>query len=104
MMARKQRTVSGAYRLGILSRVLAASLGGYALAALLSSVLALALPHVAGVSRANSVLTASLLSFVIYTVIALWVFCARTALRAWLGMMGLAAIAGVLLWYLRGGA
>ncbi len=34
-------------------------------------------------SRINRVVTASLLSFVVWTVVALWVFAARSAWRGW---------------------
>ncbi|WCM90697.1 DUF3649 domain-containing protein [Acidovorax sp. NCPPB 3576] len=73
-------------RLGVASRVLAACAGGYVLASLLAAVLALAAPRLWGWSRADGVLLATLLSFAVYAVIALWVFCARSALRAWLGL------------------
>ena len=95
------RTASARYRWAVLGRVLAAGAGGYGLSALLSSALALALPRLSGASRADAVLIASLLSFAIYTVVALWVFCARSAGRAWLGLgIGIAA-SGVLLLALR---
>lgn len=86
MSRTKHHTVPPAYRWGIASRVLAACCGGYGVAAVSSSVLALALPHLSALTRADAVLVATLLSFVIYTVAALWVFRARTALRAWIGL------------------
>jgi len=66
------------------------------LAALLSSALALLLPRVSNASRADAVLIASLLSFAVYTVAALWVFHARSASRAW-AVLGLWALACTLL-------
>jgi hypothetical protein len=95
----KRGGVSTLYRWSIASRVLAAIVGGYALAALLSAVLALALPRISNASRADAVLISTLLSFVVYTVVALWVFCARTALRGWLwlflvGLISLAFLLG----------
>ncbi|RBA23552.1 DUF3649 domain-containing protein [Herminiimonas fonticola] len=70
------------YRLGVASRAIAAILGGYALAAASTAVLSLVLP----LPRVDAVMTATLLSFTVYTCAAIWVFAARDALRAWLGI------------------
>ncbi len=93
-------TVTPGYRWSVASRVLAACLGGYVVAALLSSALALVLPHVSSASRADGVLVATMLSFAVYTMVALWVFCARSAVRAWAGLLGAATVlgAGWLVW------
>lgn len=88
-------------RLGVASRVLAACVGGYAVASLLATVLALAAPRLWGGSRADGVLLATLLSFAVYAAIALWVFCARSAARAWLGLGVAAAPCVGLLWWWR---
>ena len=95
----KTRAMPALYRWSVASRALAATVGGYALAALLSAMLALLLPRISDASRADAVLIATLLSFVIYTVVALWVFCAPTALRAWLWLAAvtLPALAALLL-------
>ncbi|ANN79519.1 DUF3649 domain-containing protein [Bordetella flabilis] len=70
-------------RLGpLVSRILAALLGGYALAAL-GSVAALALP----ISAPQGVLTGMLASFAVYTGAAIWVFAVRSAWRAWAGLL-----------------
>ena len=92
--------VQTGYRWAVASRVLAACLGGYVVAAVVSVALALVLPHVSAASRADGVLIATLLSFAVYTVVALWVFCARSAVRAWAGLLGAALVlgAGCLLW------
>lgn len=75
------------YRLGIASRAIAAIVGGYALAAACTAALALTLP----MKPVDAVMTATLLSFVIYTCAAMWAFAARNALHAWLGI-GLPAL------------
>jgi len=75
--------VSARYRWEVAGRFVLAGVGGYALTALLSTVLALALPSIAGVSRAEGVLIGSLLSFAFYTLYALWVFATRSARRVW---------------------
>jgi hypothetical protein len=76
------------YRLGVASRAVAAILGGYALTATASGLLALTLP----MQRADAVLTATLLSFILYVCAALWAFAADSALRAWLGIAVPAAV------------
>jgi hypothetical protein len=70
------------YRLGVASRAIAAILGGYVLAAVSTALLSLALP----MPRVDAVMTATLLSFTVYTCAAIWAFAARDALRAWLGV------------------
>ncbi len=77
-------------RLGVAMRAIAAVLGGYVVAALASVVCATLLP----MPRAEAVLTGMLLSFVVYAGAVVWVFAARTALRAWIGLLvPLAALA-----------
>ena len=90
------------YRLGVASRAVAAIGGGYALGALASASLALFLPT----SRLEASLTGTLASFVVYALAVMWVFAARTAWRAWLGLLIPCAVLGVVLalHYLGGGA
>jgi hypothetical protein len=70
----------------LISRVVAALFGGYALAAL-SSVAVLALP----LSKPQAVLTGMLASFLIYAGAVIWVFAVRSALKAWAGLLIAAA-------------
>lgn len=65
----------------LVSRIVAALFGGYALAAL-ASVAALALP----MGTVEAVLAGMQASFVVYAAAAIWVFAARSASRAWLGL------------------
>lgn len=65
----------------LVSRIVAALFGGYALAAL-TSVAALALP----MSPVEAVLTGMQASFVVYAAAVIWVFAARSAQRAWVGL------------------
>lgn len=95
------------YRRAVASRVLAASVGGYALTSLVTAVLALLLPRLGGdTTPAQGVLIATLWSFLLYAVFVLWVFCVRSATRAWVGTLGGCAVAGVMLLWLmpKGGA
>jgi hypothetical protein len=66
----------------LISRIVAALFGGYALAAL-CSVAVLVLP----MSKPQAVLTGMLASFAVYTGAVVWVFAARSALKAWAGLI-----------------
>ncbi|WP_429303830.1 DUF3649 domain-containing protein [Paraburkholderia sp. GAS199] len=68
-----------------MARIVAAVLGGYALAAL-SSVAALVLP----LARSEAVIVGLLASFAVYAGAVVWVFAARSATRAWLGLIAAA--------------
>lgn len=68
--------------LPLVSRIIAAVLGGYALAAL-TSVATLALP----MERGEAVLTGMMLSFIVYAAAVIWVFAASSARRAWAGLL-----------------
>ena len=81
------------YRLGVASRSVAAIVGGYVLAALVTMLLSVSLP----MARAEAVMTATLLSFAIYTCAVMWVYAARSALRAWLGLLIPAAVIAAIL-------
>ncbi|SDG35200.1 MULTISPECIES: DUF3649 domain-containing protein [unclassified Duganella] len=82
MNAHEQRR----YRWHVFSRVLAAALGGYVLTSLITVALAQLLSRTFGVLPAAAVLSATLLSFAVYTVIVCWIFSTRSATRAWLGV------------------
>ena len=75
--------VDARYRLAIISRTLAAALGGYALAAGFAAALTLALMPF--VPRVEAVLTATMLSWLVYVLAVGWAFYARTAWGAWGG-------------------
>jgi len=77
----------------LVSRIVAALLGGYALAALFS-VAVLALP----LSKPQAVLTGMLASFAIYTGAVIWVFAVRSALKAWAGLIIVAVALLPLAW------
>lgn len=83
-------------RSSLISRVVAAVLGGYALAHALPITLAAALP----LPRAEAALFAIQLSFLVYTGAVLWAFAARSAVAAWLGLLLPTAVTGLLAWAL----
>lgn len=83
-----------AHRRAIAYRTIAAVGGGYAFASVTSIFLSRVLP----LPRAEAVMTAVLLSFCAYTVAVVWVFAARTAIRAWLGLLTLTALFAGIAW------
>ncbi|WP_434057714.1 DUF3649 domain-containing protein [Acidovorax cavernicola] len=85
------------YRMGVASRAVAAIAGGYGVAALSAAVLALGLPALFDMARSEAALTGTLASFLVYAVAVMWVFAARSAWRAWIGLAIAAALQGLLL-------
>lgn len=84
------------------SRVLAAVVGGYAFTSLLATAVCLLLPLL-GVPRAQGVLAVTMASFLIYVAVILAVFHARSAARAWRGLLlGAVPLGLVLLRHLPG--
>ena len=75
----------------VCSRIVAAVLGGYALAAVTSIGLAGILP----MDRGDAVMTALLLNFLFYCLAVLWAFATRSALRAWIGIGAWTAVFGI---------
>ncbi|MDO9401546.1 MAG: DUF3649 domain-containing protein [Polaromonas sp.] len=86
------------HRLGVASRALAAILGGYGVAALSAAALAVCLPFASGMARSEAALTGTLASFIVFALAVMWVFAARTAVRAWSGLAAVAAPLALLLW------
>ncbi|MCW5296592.1 DUF3649 domain-containing protein [Herbaspirillum lusitanum] len=79
------------YRLAVASRAVAAIGGGYALSAAVAALLAVVLP----MHPAEAVITATLLSFIVFCCAVLWVFAARTAWRAWGGIVAPGVLLGL---------
>lgn len=80
-------------RWSIFSRVMAAIFGGYLFTSIVIALLAILLPG----SRAEAVLAAMLLSFLIYAGVVMWVFACRTASHAWTGILLSSLVMGSLL-------
>ena len=71
-----------AYRLSVLSRVIAASIGGYVLVNLMHLALTVVLP----VDYYKALLFSMQTGFLWWTCIVIWCFASRTATRAWIGL------------------
>ena len=93
------RSLDKLCRLGaLISRIVAAIGGGYAVAAL-ASVAVLALP----MSKVQAVITGELASFAIYAGAVVWVFAVRSAWRAWGGLLIVAAPLALAAWAVTSG-
>lgn len=79
-------------RCALLSRIVAAVFGGYALA----SVFSIFVSHLLPAELPEAVLGATLFSFAVYTAAIVWVFAAASATRAWLGLLIPGALMGAL--------
>ncbi|MGN8260894.1 DUF3649 domain-containing protein [Pseudomonas sp. SMSB3] len=97
-MKRSAGSLPLSYRLAVVSRSLAAALGGYLLASLASVCLALLLP----LAQVDATLTGLMASFVVYLLAFLWCFACRNAVQAWLGVLlpsaALALLGGITYW------
>lgn len=80
----------------MVSRVLAASIGGYAVVSLLTVAWSLLLP----LPRPTAVVAATMASFAVYAAVVMAVFSVRTATRAWLVLAAAALPAAVVVWWL----
>ncbi len=87
-----KKTLSSA----ILSRTIAAIIGGYVLANLCSILLSYLLPT----SQADAVLTGMLFSFLIYAAVVIWLFAAKTTRQVWTGIVLSCLICTVLILFL----
>jgi len=91
---RQLATILGTPAQLIASRVVAAILGGY----IFASIVALLLARILPVPAADALMVALLMSFLLYALAVLWVFAARTASLAWLGLALPALLFGVTAW------
>jgi hypothetical protein len=80
--------------LPIVLRLIAAIGGGYAVAAGLAALLAVALPLVTPMVRSEAVVLSSMLAFPIYLALLIWAFAERRLLRLWLAF----GAAGIAFW------
>ena len=88
------------HRWSVAARVLAAALGGYLLTSALATLLALALPF----ERAQAVMAGSDIGVLFYLPALMWAFHARSAARAWAGLLLCTAAVSAVCWWLGAGA
>jgi len=83
-------------RWSVASRVGAAVLGGYALAAFFASTVSLLVRH----PREEALHLGTLPSFLVFLAAVLWAFASRSAWRAWLGILIPLSLLALLTWLL----
>jgi len=89
---KRRQSTTARFRWAVASRTAAALFGGYLVAYASAALLTVVLP----MSRINRAVTASLLSFVVWTAVAIWVFAARSAWRGWWTLLVAGAVMLVL--------
>ncbi|WP_202412639.1 hypothetical protein [Duganella lactea] len=82
----------------VVARLLAAVLGGYALASLCAALLAFALPLAFGLTLADGVVIGSMLGFVVHAAWFVWAFSPVSAGRVWLVLAAALCLTAALLW------
>lgn len=92
-MARHGGRLTLRYRIEVTSRVLAGTVGAYALASFAAIAVAPVLPLV----RNEAVTTATMAAVLLWVVAVLWAFGARSQGRAWLGLIAAAAVLAVVM-------
>ena len=85
------RNIKSQMGLSVLSRTIAAIIGGYVLSNLLAVLTSYLLP----MQTADSVLLSLQLSFLFYSIVIIFVFSTKTAGKAWLGLLIACAITTV---------
>ena len=78
-------------RVGVAVRTLAAIVGGYVLSSLTAAVLGLMLP----MARVDAVMTGTMVALLVFPCAVMWSFAARSALRAWGGLLLPIVVLGV---------
>lgn len=72
------------YRLMIFFRFILAIFGGYALSAVSAMLIAVIFPETV---KANAVMSATMLAFIVHCTVFIWVFMVQSTLKAWLGVI-----------------
>lgn len=89
--------VDAAYRWSVVSRIVAAALGGYLIVSLLHMAFIVVLPA----ELHQSLLFASQTGYLYWTGLIIWCFATRSATRAWVGLAVLAVpLIAIDAWYL----
>lgn len=92
-----KQVVDAAYRWSVVSRIVAAALGGYLIVTLLHVAFIVVLPS----ELHQSLLFASQTGYLWWTGLIIWCFAVRSATRAWAGLAVLAApLIAIDTWYL----
>ena len=88
----KSLSPAARYRWQVVSRVLAAVFGGYALISATTVLLALIWP----LPQAQALLASTMLSFALYTGVIIWVFAVKKSRTVWLWLIVLTVVSALL--------
>lgn len=83
------------YRANVAARVIAGTIGAYAVAALFAMALARLLP----MPRVEAIMPATLLAFLVGPAVTVWAFLARGPWRAWAGVILLGGLFAAIAWW-----
>lgn len=100
----KVKTVQKSVGWSIFSRAIAAILGGYIASNIVIIFLSYFIPLISDISTAQSLYTGMTVSFIVYLLVAIWVFSARTATKAWAWLAAPTATLGALSYVMHLGA
>ncbi len=84
------------YRANVAARVVAGTIGAYAVAALFAAALARLLP----MPRVEAIMPATLLAFLVGPAVTVWAFLARSPWRAWAGVVLLGGLFAAIAWWM----
>jgi len=104
MTAKMKGAVTARYRWMVVSRLLAATAGGYAVASLFGALMAFGLPQVSGLTLADGVVIGTMLGFVVHAGLFVFAFSPIRAGRVWGWLLGAALVMAVMLWAAGGNA
>ena len=80
----------------VLSRLIAAIIGGYILSNLLSVSLSYMLPG----SPADGVMTGMVVSFAVYAAVVVWVYSVKSLLQVWQNLLITSAVCAIIIYFL----
>lgn len=95
MAGAAQRRQGWRYRANVAARVVAGTIGAYAVAALFAAAVARLLP----MPRVEAIMPATLLAFLVGPAVTVWAFLARGPWRAWAGVILLGGALAAITWF-----
>jgi hypothetical protein len=91
---------TAAYRWQVAARSLAAIVGGFSVAALTGIVIALGLAHSGLMAGPAAVSLMTLISWLIWSLVAMWAFHASSVGRLWQAILAYCSVASALAWWM----
>lgn len=95
---KRKGALSARYRWMVVSRLLAATVGGYAVASLCGAAIAFGLPLVSALTLADGVVIGTMLGFIVHAALFVFAFSPLPAGRVWGWMLTAGCLMAVMLW------